>query len=99
MKRLSNKINAAQAAKAPERSTKLAYVAGALRGGHMRKPKQNGFNLTGEKRKDLMGLFLLICFILVWFFFLRSTNETLNLTVVIMSYRIGYGHNRKVFII
>ena len=60
LKKLSNKINAAQAAKAPERSTKLAYVAGALRGGHMRKPKANGFNLTGEKKKELMGLWFFI---------------------------------------
>jgi len=57
LRRLSSKISASQAAKLPERSTKLAYVAGSLKGGHMKKHSKE-FSSIGEKRKELIGIYI-----------------------------------------
>ncbi|XP_057309439.1 elongin-A-like isoform X2 [Hydractinia symbiolongicarpus] len=55
LKKLSTKITAAQAAKLPERSVKLAYVAGAPKPSMqvMRKQKRYGTDNIAEKKKEL----------------------------------------------
>ena len=64
LQRLSSKISASQAAKLPERSTKLAYVAGAMQGGRMKKHSKE-FSSIGEKRKELLGIIFFFCLVYV----------------------------------